>query len=592
MLKANAQARAKSRTPKRKREAREKAAAIWQAATPAPEDHGYLVGKGVKVHGVRVHDGALVIPMRDGEELHSLQFIDLDGDKRFLTGGRMSGCYFAMGTPQEVLCIAEGYATGASIYEATGYAVAIAFSTGNLMAVARALRAKFPDKRLILSADNDLETPGNPGLKKAQEAARAVRGLVAVPELDGRKCDFNDLILARGADAVRTAIVAAKAVLTDGSDEPPKLLSLRCASAIPIEPVSWLWSGWLAAGKLHVLAGVPGTGKTTIALSLAAIVTRGGHWPDGTVFRHPGNVLMWSGEDDPADTLVPRLAAMGADLSRVHFVGDMTESDGRRPFDPAHDMAALIAKAREIGDVRLLIVDPIVTTVAGDSHKNAEVRRGLAPLVTFGQELHAAVLGISHFSKGTGGRDPLDRITGSLAFGALARLVFGAAKQIGENGEEQGRVLVRIKSNLGPDGGAIGYSLALAELPQGIVTTRVTWGEKIEGNARDILADAEQTDADDGRGERQEATEFLRTLLANGPVNARQVLREAREAGHAEKTLRRAAKELGIRKEKESMDGGWVWQFPPKMATSAEDGHTKTLGTFGGGGHLRDAEAF
>src|SRR5262249_17464631 len=158
-------------------------------------------------------------------------------------------------------------------------------------------------------------------------------------------------------------------------------------------------------------------------------------WPDGTPFLAPGNVVIWSGEDDAADTLVPRLKAMGGDLERVHFVTDLRDLDGRRPFDPATDMPALIAKAREVGDVRLLIVDPVGNSVSGDSHKNGEVRRGLQPLVTFGHELRAAVLGVSHFSKGTAGRDPLDRLTGSLAFGALARLVFGAAKKTDSQGE-------------------------------------------------------------------------------------------------------------------------------------------------------------
>ena len=163
---------------KRKAEAREKAAAIWQAAETASEDHPYLVKKGIKTYGLRVHDGALVIPMRDEAALHSLQFIEADGEKRFLTGGRVSGCYFLIGEPDGALCIAEGYATGASIHEATGTAVAVAFNAGNLLAVARALRAKFPDLRLIICADDDASTPGNPGLTKGARSG-AGRGRIA-----------------------------------------------------------------------------------------------------------------------------------------------------------------------------------------------------------------------------------------------------------------------------------------------------------------------------------------------------------------------------------------------------------------------------
>ncbi len=159
---------------KRKTEARETAAAIWRAARPAPDDHVYLLKKGITAYGLRVHDEALVVPMRDGAELHSLQFIGSAGDKQFLTGGRVCGCYFTIGKPNGALCIAEGYATGASIHEATRRAVAVAFNAGNLLPVASALRGEFPDLRLIVCADDDAKTPGNPGLTKAREAAQTV----------------------------------------------------------------------------------------------------------------------------------------------------------------------------------------------------------------------------------------------------------------------------------------------------------------------------------------------------------------------------------------------------------------------------------
>ena len=199
---------------KRKAEAREKAAAIWQAARPALDEHAYLLKKGVKAHGLRLHNGALIVPMRDGEELHSLQFIGADGDKRFLAGARVSGCHFIIGEPDGVLCIAEGYATGASISEATGYAVAVAFNAGNLLPVAMALRARFSELRLVLCADNDAATSSNPGLTMAREAARAVGGFLAVPEFgdsqpDGAT-DFNDLLGHAGPAAVRACIEAAE----------------------------------------------------------------------------------------------------------------------------------------------------------------------------------------------------------------------------------------------------------------------------------------------------------------------------------------------------------------------------------------------
>lgn len=165
----------------RRNTAKDKALSIWKAASPNPNDHPYLVKKGVGNHGLRLHKTSLVIPIRDSAgNLHSLQFIDGEGNKRFLSGGRKKGCYFAVGVPTESLCIAEGYATAASIYESTGLPVAVAFDAGNLEPVALALRAKFPHIEITLCADNDMNTPGNPGFTRAREAAASVGGLLTV----------------------------------------------------------------------------------------------------------------------------------------------------------------------------------------------------------------------------------------------------------------------------------------------------------------------------------------------------------------------------------------------------------------------------
>ena len=191
-------------------EARTRATDIWQSASIAANDHPYLIGKGISAHGLRLSEGALVIPMRDGTDLHSLQFIAADGTKQFLRGGRVRGCYFVIGTPESVLCVAEGYATGASIHEATGHAVAVAFNAGNLVATAQAVRATFPACRLVICADDDAHTAGNPGLTKAREAAHTTKGLLAVSDFgDSRPdgaTDFNDLHRHAGLVAVRNAI--------------------------------------------------------------------------------------------------------------------------------------------------------------------------------------------------------------------------------------------------------------------------------------------------------------------------------------------------------------------------------------------------
>ena len=164
-------------------QAAQRAERLWQRARPASDAHGYLRGKSVRAVGLRCMRDSLIVPARDVEgQLWTLQFIGIDGTKRFLTGGRIQGCYFAMGRPNGCILLAEGYATAATIFQATGQAVAVCFNCGNLLPVARALRDKFPDLRFIVCADNDADTPGNPGLTHARAAARAVGGVVVAPD--------------------------------------------------------------------------------------------------------------------------------------------------------------------------------------------------------------------------------------------------------------------------------------------------------------------------------------------------------------------------------------------------------------------------
>lgn len=182
----------------RQAEAATQAAIRWSSSKPATE-HPYLTTKGVQSHGLRIDRQSLLIPLRDSKgTLQSLQTIGPDGDKRFLPGGRVKGCYHSIGKPAGRLVIAEGYATAATVHEDTGHAVAVAFNSGNLLHVAQALRAKYPEAVLVLAADDDWQTPGNPGRTAATEAARAVSGLLAVPDFTGlqrgpKDTDFNDL---------------------------------------------------------------------------------------------------------------------------------------------------------------------------------------------------------------------------------------------------------------------------------------------------------------------------------------------------------------------------------------------------------------
>lgn len=198
-----------------------KAVRLWKASKAADDNHPYLKAKKVQAYGLRVSKaGQLVIPVMDAAgNICSLQFIDAAPDqgkfgKKFMTGGQIGGNFFAIWGKREVFYICEGYATGASIHQATGQSVICAFNAGNLKQVGMAIRARHPKTALVIAADNDQWTDGNPGKTKGMEAAKEVGALFALPRFKDetrRPTDFNDLAAQEGLDAVRLLLKDAKA---------------------------------------------------------------------------------------------------------------------------------------------------------------------------------------------------------------------------------------------------------------------------------------------------------------------------------------------------------------------------------------------
>ncbi|QIK38101.1 AAA family ATPase [Caldichromatium japonicum] len=243
--------------------------------------------------------------------------------------------------------------------------------------------------------------------------------------------------------------------------------------------------------------------------------------------------------------------------------------------DPAFDVP-LLAKRIEAMRPALLILDPIVSAVAGDAHKSNDVRRALQPLVDMAARIGCAVIGITHLTKGTQGRDPTERVTGSIGFAALARVVLLATKAENPAPGDPPRLLVRSKSNIGPDDGGIGYELTQAEAALGLWATRIEWLSPVEGSARTLIARAEAVPEEDAGGELEEAKNFLCDLLSDGPLTAKEVKADADGAGFAWRTIERAKRELGveaIRTGGLGKSGRWEWHLPlrppemPKTAT-------------------------
>lgn len=316
---------------------------------------------------------------------------------------------------------------------------------------------------------------------------------------------------------------------------------LTSASSIKPVAIRWLWPQWLARGKLTVLAEAGGSGKTTLAIGLIGTLTSGGHWPDGTHCDSRGNAIIWSSEDGASDTLVPRLIAACADLTRVHILeGRINAAGEREPFDPATDFDLLRDAVARIGGVSLLMLDPMVTVVRGDMHKANDVRRSLQVLVDFAETQDCAVLGISHFSKGSSASAPADRVIGSQAFSALARTVLVAAKAA----DSDSRVLARAKSNISDDQGGVSYTIETCMLDVGIETTCVVWGPSIEGSAGEILAEVECSGSEDDSSD--DPVEALRRILRDGPIGGKLAKQLMAENGYTAKQTRTARERLCV----------------------------------------------
>jgi putative DNA primase/helicase len=308
-----------------------------------------------------------------------------------------------------------------------------------------------------------------------------------------------------------------------------------------------------------------------VAAKLAAVVSSGGSFPDSTATT-AGDVIIWSGEDSIEDTLLPRLTAAGADLDRCIFPDVVGSGEKQRPFDPLIDIPLLESYLREAPHpVKLLIVDPIVSFAAGSS--NQAVRQSLTPLVRLAEQYSVAIIGITHVAKGSNKRPPKERILGVQAFVALSRVVMMTG--VRPTGEP---VLLRVKSNLGPDDGAYPYRMEGVALAGGIHSSRVTFGAYLDLSANEILGSV-RTERDPSNSALDAAKEFLLDVLSLGMQESAEVALLAEEAGHSRATLRRAKSLLGVLSDKQGDQ--WWWMLPPEEDAQddehLDDEHLGTL---------------
>ena len=353
--------------------------------------------------------------------------------------------------------------------------------------------------------------------------------------------------------------------------EPPSLDSKR-ASAYQIRGITWFWPGRFALGKLGLLGGLPDKGKGLISADIIGRCTTGGEWPckEGTAPK--GNVIWFTAEDDIEDTVVPRLVAGGADVERVHIIGMAKNPDGSpRMFNLATDLPLLQSKIEEIGDVVLVIIDPVSAYLGVGKVNNSsttDVRAVLAPLTKLAEEKKISIIGIMHFNKKADVTNAMLRIADSLAYVAAARHVYVVVDDA-EN--DKARLFVKAKNNLAPDKHALRFMVGTQHVANDPDTNVEIWAphvlwdsEHVEVTATEAM-EAAEGGGGSARARRKEAEEFLKSRLASGPVWVTEIEEEAKaQLICVTGALKRAKQDLRIKawKEHGKTDGRWFWELP------------------------------
>jgi hypothetical protein len=435
------------------------------------------------------------------------------------------------------------------------------------------------DRHVVILADNDASGRVHAQKKAqlAQEVAASIK-VVEFPELPagGDASDFLDTASLQALQhRVAQTVLWSPPLASDPGYPPASALVASTLSDIQPEKVEWLWPDRVAIGKLALIAGEPGLGKSQVSIAIAAAVTTGGFWPVSRDRAPYGSVLILSAEDGLADTVRPRFDAAGGDATRAVVIRAVRSSgigaSSRRSFNLAGDLELLEAKINEIGDVRLVIIDPISSYLGKtDSHKNADVRSVLEPLGDLAERLRVAVVGITHLSKGDG--KAINRFIGSIAFVAAARTAFAV---VTDNEDESGlrRLFLPVKNNIAarPDG--LAFRLAQRLVAEDVIGSYVEWDSSAPVT---ISVDQALSGNTGGKTATHSAIDFLQEILAAGPTDVLDIEAEARAAAmlgdnqrlNASKPFRSAADTLKVVRKRNGFGPGarMQWALPGENA--------------------------
>ncbi len=358
-----------------------------------------------------------------------------------------------------------------------------------------------------------------------------------------------------------------------------------CLADVPPSEVAWLWPGRIALGKVTLLAGDPGLGKSMVTLDIAARVSRGTAWPDAVAppsrggdmapsaarlaASTPASVVLLSAEDDLGDTIRPRLEAHGADCTRIVAIqaiaGRDDQSTYRRSFDLGRDLERLTETIDTMENCRLVIIDPISAYLGrAAENANAEVRSLLGPLAMLAAERRLAIVVVTHLRKEEGAA--MYRTMGSLAFIAAARSAWIICK---DPFNPRRRLLLPVKNNLASDTGGLAYTIEPLGMGDAVA---VCWSAETIETPADTAMIREARPVGRPADERDEVARWLADVLAPGPLPAGEV-REAAEAhGFAYATLRKAFRDLGGRASRHPGSNAWQWQLAESNSTAPNAG--------------------
>jgi putative DNA primase/helicase len=333
---------------------------------------------------------------------------------------------------------------------------------------------------------------------------------------------------------------------------------VRRFDEIQEEAVDWLWANHIARGSLTIISGDPGLGKSKVTMDLAARHSRGNPWPDDQPGGAPGSTIVLTAEDHPGYTIKPRLKAMGADQSRLYLLEAIREAGGERQLSLDTDLGELGQLVADTG-ADLVVIDPLSAYLGRvDSWKDGDLRRVLGPVAKLAERSRVAIVAVMHLTKSQD-RKALMRLQGSVGFGAAARTVFGVVPDQDLDGR---RVFAALKMNLGPRPAALAFNPNLG--------LGLTW-ETTPIAASESEVEAMFQPRRRSMPQREEAKDFLRQMLGDGPKAAAEVVRRAEAVGISQSTLRRVRETLDVIVERQGFGGAVRWKLPANADVSKDE---------------------